>query len=40
MKLKRGPKTHLHLQIIAIGAVKDNEMKIFEITTLTEKLTE
>ncbi len=32
MKLE-GPKTHLHLPIIAIGAVKESEMKIFEIIT-------
>ncbi len=34
MKLgKRGPETHLQLPIIAIGAAKDNDMKIFEIIT-------
>ncbi len=35
LKLKWGPKTHLQLQIITIGATKDNEMKIFEIITLS-----
>ncbi len=36
MKLgKWGSKTHLQLLIIAIGAAKDNEMKIFEIVTLS-----
>ncbi len=34
LKLKWGRKTHLQLQIITIGAAKDNEMKIFEIVTL------
>ncbi len=35
MKLwKWDPKTHLQLPIIAIGAVKDNKMKIFDIITL------
>ncbi len=29
LKLKWGLKTHLQLPIIAVGAVKDNEMKIF-----------
>ncbi len=34
MKLgKWGPKTHLQLPIITIGAGKDNKMKIFEIIT-------
>ncbi len=31
LKLKWGPKTDLQLLIIAIGAAKDNKMKIFEI---------
>ncbi len=35
MKQKRGPKTYLQLQIIAISAAKDNEMKLFNITTLS-----
>ncbi len=34
MKLKWGSKTHLQLPIIATGAAKDNEMKIFKIRTL------
>ncbi len=34
LKLKWGPKTHLQLPLITIGAVKDNEMIIFEIITL------
>ncbi len=34
LKLKRGPKTHLQLPIITIGAAKDNKMKIFQIITL------
>ncbi len=33
LKLKWGPKTHLLLLIIAIGATKD-KMKIFKIITL------
>ncbi len=37
LKVKWGPETHLQLPIIAIGAAKDNEMKIFEIMTLTQK---
>ncbi len=33
LKLKWGPKTHLQLPIIVIGAAKNYEMKIFEIIT-------
>ncbi len=36
LKLKWGPKTHLQLPIITIGAVKENEMKIFKILTLSK----
>ncbi len=35
LELKWGPKTHLQLPIIAIGAAKDNEMKIFQIITVS-----
>ncbi len=37
-ELKWGPKTHLQLQMFAKGAAKDNEMKIFENTTLSINL--
>ncbi len=36
LKLKWGPKTHLQLPIIAIGAEKNNNMKIFKIITLSK----
>ncbi len=32
------PKTHLQFPLIAIGAAKDSEMKIFEIITLKDYL--
>ncbi len=35
-KVKWGPKIHLQLQIIGIGAMKYNKMKIFEIITSKE----
>ncbi len=34
MKLKRGPKTHLQLLLITIGAARDNEIEIFLIINL------
>ncbi len=37
LKLKCGPKTHLQLTIITIGAAKDNKMKVFAIVTLSKK---
>ncbi len=37
LKLKWGPKTHLQSPIIAIGAAKENETKIFGIITLKPK---
>ncbi len=33
---KQGPKTHLQLLIITIGAAEDKEMNIFVIITLKE----
>ncbi len=36
LKLNWGPKTYLQLQLIAIGAAKDNEMKIFKIIILRD----
>ncbi len=38
LKLKWGPRTHLQLLIITIGAAKDNELKIFEIITWSSTL--
>ncbi len=36
LKLKWGPKTCMQLPLITIGATKDNKMKIFGITVLSQ----
>ncbi len=37
LKLKWRPEAHLQLQIITVGAAKDNKMKIFAIVTLNHQ---